>query len=68
MTKRVEKNNNNGDLKQDRYCLRSKKINLRVIMHQMFRNLKAVKELVEKGELPQEELDMQKEKIRFRIT
>jgi|LauGreDrversion4_2_1035121.scaffolds.fasta_scaffold318960_2 hypothetical protein len=59
ITKRVEKNNNNGVRKQARLEIRRRMVNERVKLRariQSMRKMEAIKELISKGELPADSL------------
>jgi hypothetical protein len=61
-TRRIERNNNNGVRKQARLEIRKRMINERVKQRarlQTQRKIEAIKELIEKGELPEDSLKWQ---------
>ena len=61
-TRRIERNNNNGVRKQARLEIRKRMINERVKMRarlQTQRKIEAIKELIDKGELPEDSLKWQ---------
>lgn len=64
ITSRVERNNWNGEKKQMLMSVRNKKFGIRLKINQRLKKLKAIKELVKCGELPESALAEYKENLR----